>query len=106
MWSLDALAEFDGEDISSRVFDSMDKPLISVHGSTQYRRQCAIDLVRHFRSSRSFARLQSMEPRSQRDAADVFATKIDSVTKGSAIRENFERIQFNISSCDFLRLGV
>ena len=32
--------------------------------------------------------------------------KIDSVTKGSAIRENFERIQFNISSCDFLRLGV
>lgn len=47
-----------------------------------------------------------MEPRSQRDAADVFATKIDSVTKGSAIRENFERIQFNISSCDFLRLGV
>ena len=75
MWSLDALAEFDGEDISSRVFDSMDKPLISVHGSTQYRRQRAIDLVRHFRSSRSFARLQSMEPRSQRDAADVFAMK-------------------------------
>ena len=75
MWSLDALAEFDGEDISSWILDPIDKPLISVHGSTQYLRQRAIDLVRHFRSSRSFARLQSMEPRSQRDAADVFAVE-------------------------------
>ena len=75
MWSLDALAEFDGEDVSSWVFDSIDKPLISLHTPAQYCRQRAIDLVRHFRSSRSFARLQSMEPLSQRDAADVFAMK-------------------------------
>ena len=47
-----ALAELDSVGISSRVFDSIDKPLISVHGSAQYRRQRAIDLVRHFRSSR------------------------------------------------------
>ena len=48
---LDALAKFDGEDISSWVFDSIDKLLISIHGSSQYRRQRAIDLFRDKRRS-------------------------------------------------------
>ena len=100
-----ALAELDSVGISSRVFDSIDKPLISVHGSAQYRRQRAIDLVRHFRSSRLPVYSQwSLAHREMRPM--YLPRKIDSVTKGSAIRENFERIQFNISSCDFLRLGV